>query len=183
MPSMTGIAAAPQHLLSISRVALGAALWSNSRTSGDSEWALPAALMAVAFDFADGRLARSRGTSSNFGRVIDNACDAAFLALAFLAFRAAIGAAPLVLFALSFGSYGARALWSAVARKPFTPSPRGHWAGISNYALAVIAAAHVHPSIDIPPAGLSVAAAIVVLMNSVAFYDNLRLARDDARSR
>jgi phosphatidylglycerophosphate synthase len=180
MPSMTGIASAPQHLLSVSRVLLGALVWTSSRTTGESEWALPATLLAVAFDFADGRLARARGTSSNFGRVIDNACDAAFLALAFLAFRREIGDSPLVLFALSFGSYGLRASWSATMHKSFTPSPRGHWAGISNYALALIAAAHAHPSIDLSSLALSTAVAIVVLLNAVAFYDNLRLARVDA---
>jgi phosphatidylglycerophosphate synthase len=182
MPSMTEIASAPQHLLSFSRVLLGALVWTSSRATGESEWALPATFLAVAFDFADGRLARARGTSSNLGRVIDNACDAAFLALAFLAFRREIGGAPLVFFALSFGSYGARALWSATMHKPFTPSPRGHWAGISNYALALIAATHVHPSIDLSRPALYTAVAIVVFLNAVAFYDNLRLARVDART-
>jgi phosphatidylglycerophosphate synthase len=182
MPSMTGIASAPQHLLSISRVLLGAQLLASTRSTGESEWALPATLLAVAFDFADGRLARARGTSSNFGRVIDNVCDAVFLGLAFLAFRDEIGAAPLVFFTLAFGSYGARALWSATMQKPFTPSPRGHWAGISNYALALIAAAHAHPSVELASRVLSAAAAIVVLLNAIAFYDNLRLARVDARA-
>lgn len=182
MPPMTHVAAAPQHLLSVARVALGALLSIDVRTRGQSEWALPAAILAVVFDVADGRLARARGTSSTAGRVIDNACDAVFLGLTFSAFTREIGSAPIVFLLLSFGSYGVRALAAAVTHGPFTPSPRGRWAGIVNYVLAVVVAAEVHPRIDLPSAPISATVLAVVLLNALALYDNARLAWVDGHS-
>ena len=83
---MAQIAIAPQHFLSVARIALGFCVYSDLDAHATSSWALPAAVGAVALDIADGRVARARGTSSATGRLVDNASDAAFLAFCFSAF-------------------------------------------------------------------------------------------------
>ena len=172
----------PQHLLSFARVVLGAIVWADIDATGESEWALPSTALAIALDFADGRLARARGTSSAAGKVIDNACDAAFLGFAFLAFAPEIGPAPLAMFALAFGSYGARGLVSATRGWRFSPSPRGHWAGIANYGLALVAAGQASPRLAIPAPMLTGAVVVCAALNALALYDNARLAWADHRA-
>lgn len=177
------IAIAPQHFLSVARIALGFCVYSDLDAHATSSWALPAAVGAVALDIADGRVARARGTSSAAGRLVDNASDAAFLAFCFSAFAPEIGVAPLIFFTLAFGSYAARGLLSALSGAPLSPSPRGHWAGVANYALAVVGAITVHPLLHLPGLLIGVSAAAVTLLNAVAFYDNLRLAWRDRSGR
>jgi phosphatidylglycerophosphate synthase len=166
---------APQHLLSITRVALGLVLCADLRAHGQSPWALPIAVCAVGLDIADGRVARASGTSSATGRFLDNGSDAVFIAASFTAFVPVIGSTPLVCFALAFGSYGLRALVSLVGSGVLAPSPRGHWAGMANYALVILAALAVHPALQLPTPLLAVASAAVAALNVLAFSDNSRL--------
>ena len=181
MAPTSELASFPQHLLSLARVVLGAAVWADVDAGGEADWALPSTALAIALDFADGRLARARGTSSTTGKVLDNACDAAFLGLAFLAFAPRIGLAPFVLLMLAFGSYGARGLAATLRGWRFSPSPRGHWAGIANYAMALVAAAHASPKLSFPAAVLTAAVAACTALNALALYDNVRLAWADGR--
>ncbi len=175
------LSSAPQHLLSLGRVALGALVYADVSESGESRFALPATVLAIVLDFADGRLARARGTSSTTGRVVDNACDAAFLCLAFFSFADRIGWVPLLLLVLAFGSYGARALASTLRGWRFTPSPRGHWAGIVNSALALAAAADSGGYRAIPAVALDTVVVASLALNALALFDNVRLARVDSR--
>jgi len=172
---MARLTIAPQHVLSIARVALGGVLWAELRANEESAWALPVAVCAVALDIADGRVARARGASSAAGRLIDNASDAVFIGLAFLAFTREIGAAPLVFFILAFGSYAVRAIVSVAGGRELAPSPRGHWAGMANYGLAVLAALAAHPLVELPTLLMATASAAIVSLNALAFYDNSRL--------
>ena len=172
---MAELAIAPQHVLSIARIALGGVLYADLRANEQTVWALPIAVCAVALDVADGRVARARGASSARGRLIDNASDAIFIGLCFLALSREIGIAPLLFFTLGFGTYALRALASVIARFELLPSPRGHWAGIANYGLAVIGSLHVHPMVELPSLLLRASVVVVVALNSIAFYDNARL--------
>jgi phosphatidylglycerophosphate synthase len=172
---VAALAIAPQHVLSLARVALGGLLYAELEAHDETAWAFPIVLCAVALDLADGRVARARGASSAIGRLIDNASDAVFLAFCFTAFSGEIGATPLMLFALAFGSYALRALVCVVSRSELIPSPRGHWAGIANYSLAVVAGLQLHPLVVLPPDLVHAAAALVVGLNAIAFYDNARL--------
>lgn len=86
--------------------------------------------LAVASDFADGRLARARGESSAFGGLLDHASDATFVALA-LAALAIAGRAPLVLPLLVLLAFVQYVLDSrALAGQRLRSSVLGRWNGI-----------------------------------------------------
>jgi phosphatidylglycerophosphate synthase len=158
-----------------------------------SSWiVLPAVLVACASDWGDGRLARARDDASMAGRLIDNLCDAAFLALSFAGFAVAeawslplVGSAtrywehanwlPLIGLAASFGTYMLR--WAVCARRdlPLARSARGHAAGVANYVLVVIGAVSAIPGHPLTPWLLEPSFITVTLMNVTAATDNLGL--------
>lgn len=181
----------PQHLLSVSRVFLGAFVCATLGHTDRSWWVLPAVLTACAADFCDGRLARRLHAESEVGRLIDNLCDAAFLAFAFWGFAEAAtwsepstGSAarywhdanwlPLIALALSFGTYLLR--WAVAARRGAKAnfSLRGHHAGILNYALTVAGGVAVLPGVTVTPWLLEPLFVSVSLFNAAAAVDSLR---------
>lgn len=187
------MAMAPQHWLSLARLVLGAVLWAILSRGDPSPLALPLVLLACVLDFSDGRLARARGSESALGRVLDNVCDFAFLAMFFHAAAAielwsdaapgvaawqspGVNQLPLMALTISFGSYAVRAAVCAVAGTRIDPSPVGRVAGVLNYALALVGAAVVSfsPDRSSPPLVESVMM-VVALVNVVAFAQNCGL--------
>jgi phosphatidylglycerophosphate synthase len=189
---------APQHLLSLSRLVLGALVLASLRRSPQSPTVLPAIILACVADYFDGAVARRAGTETVAGRLLDNCCDAGFLALAFAGFANAhswsTGASimhryagfdwwPLLALAASFGTYVFR--WLAASMRNAVPrrSPRGHHAGIANYVLALVGSVVVFPSIALPSVLVGAAFAAVTGLNVIAALDNVRLlasGRNDA---
>jgi len=189
------MAIAPQHWLSLARVALGAIIWRSLSIGERSSWVFPLVLIACLLDFADGRVARAYGSDGPIGRTIDNGCDFVFLALCFHAFarmelwsdpttsvavklwRGGNGL-PLLALALSFGSYAWRAAVCAARGLPLTPSPVGRAAGVLNYALALVGGVAVSPHWHRQRTLLEVSMAFVVAANLAAFLQNgILLAR------
>ncbi len=184
--------AAPQHFLSFSRVLLGGVVLAELADVYSSRLVLPAVIAACLADYADGRMARARGTAGEAGRLIDNLCDAAFLGLAFSGFALAktwslplVGYAtrvwehanwiPAVALAGSFGTYMARWAWCSVHREPLAPSPSGHTAGVANYLLALLGAVAVLPGVKLPSLLLEPALLVVVSLNLRGAAENVRL--------
>jgi phosphatidylglycerophosphate synthase len=183
----------PQHLLSLSRVVLGAVVLAQlPAATSRSYLVLAAVLLACAADAYDGMLARRRGGESTAGRLLDNLCDAAFLALAFTGFaRAAVwsnpmfGSAthywhgsnwlPLIGLVLSFGTYLLR--WALAALRGAAPvrSARGHHAGVLNYVLAVAGGVAVLPGVAVTPWLLEPLSVAIALFNAMAAWDNVLL--------
>jgi len=100
--------------------------------------------IAIATDFADGRLARAGGKISPRGRLFDHGADVLFLlpALVILGRAGRIPAALPPVVALTFGLYcvdGWRRGRSARAIR-LAPSRSGTAAGLANYAVAGLAA-------------------------------------------
>lgn len=190
-----------QHVLSFSRVVAGAYVWSAIRVPGDtSVLVLPVVLLACWSDFADGRLARANETASHGGRLIDNLCDGAFLALSFTAFARAevwsdpvTGSAvrywdqanwlPLIALGLSFGIYMLRWWLSVRIGAVLAPSLRGHSAGVFNYVLAVVGAVAVLPGFELTRWIVEPAFVTVVLLNATAVSENVLLIGTMFRSR
>lgn len=90
---------------------------------------------AVASDFADGRIARSRGEASSLGGLLDHATDATFVSLGLFAFAAkgALSFLLPVLIALAFAQYTADS--RALKGRPLRTSRLGHWNGIAYFVL------------------------------------------------
>lgn len=90
---------------------------------------------AVASDFADGRIARSRGEASSLGGLLDHATDATCVSLGLLAVAAK---GPLtfllpLLIALAFAQYAGDS--RALKGRPLRTSWLGRWNGIAYFAL------------------------------------------------
>ena len=181
-----------QHLLSFGRVLLGGFVFTELAVTSNSALVLPAILLACFLDYADGRVARANNAASSRGRLIDNLCDAAFLALCFAAFARneiwsdpVIGSAtrywdqanwlPLIMLAASFGAYMIR--WAVSARMSVEPAPslRGHSAGVFNYVLAVLGGVAVLPGFVMTPWILEPSFITVALLNATATSENLLL--------
>lgn len=133
--------------LSASRFFL-AAVWLAAYASGNRRPAVlgPIALAGAASDFADGRLARKRGSADKFGRWLDGIADIVFVLTA-LSCEARAGSIPAyipVLIAFSFTQY---AIDSVVILGSATPvaSHLGHWGGIINFVLALALASAPPP--------------------------------------
>ncbi len=109
---------------------LALAVWRGaSLAAGALFWA------AVASDFADGRIARSRGEASSLGGLLDHATDATFVSFGLFAF-AAKGTLSFLLpivIALAFAQYAGDS--RALKGEPLRTSPLGHWNGIGYFAL------------------------------------------------
>jgi phosphatidylglycerophosphate synthase len=189
---------APQHLLSLSRLVLGAYVFASLHRAPESSLVLPAVVLACVADYVDGVVARRVGRETVAGRLLDNFCDVGFLALAFSGFARvhlwseALGGDyrntgvdwwPLFALAGSFGSYVVR--WLVASSRGTIPrrSPRGHHAGIANYVLALVGGVAVLPSLELPSVLIGAAFVGVTGLNAVAAVDNLRLlatGRSDA---
>jgi len=182
----------PQHLLSASRVLLGALVLSELTRAQSSSLVLPAVVLACLSDWYDGRVARRRMEDSLAGRLVDNLSDAAFLGLAFTGFALATtwshpltGSAvrytphanwlPVAALALSFGSYSGRWLITARKGKNMLRSERGHAAGVANYVLALLGGLAVLPGVQVTRWLLEPAFVTVALMNATAAVDNVGL--------
>jgi phosphatidylglycerophosphate synthase len=180
---------APHHLLSFSRLVLGAYVCAALAPSRQSAAVFFAVVLACLADYFDGKVARRSGTDSLAGRIVDNVCDVGFLALAFAGFAkarvwssalgfawpgAALDWLPLVALALSFGTYALRWLGASLRGAAPGRSARGHHAGIGNYVLALVGGAAVSPT-ACPPMVVGLAFIAVVTLNVVAGFDNARL--------
>lgn len=153
----------------------------------DSVLPLAVVVVACVTDYFDGRIARKLAGDSMAGRYVDNLCDFAFLVCMFVFFADASlwsdpvrgwmpwkGANHLPLFALlaSFGTYFARLRRDLAAGRTPKGSPRGHAAGVANYALAIVGAFEMLPGIDLGKALLEPVMLAVVLLNMVAVAEN-----------
>ena len=153
---------------------------------------LPAVVAAAAADWLDGRLARSLGTASASGRLLDNLCDGAFLALCFSGFALQqvwsdpiSGSAtrywqhanwlPLAAFGAAFALYLLRWALCHLTGAPMMPSLRGHSAGIFNYVLVILGGVAVLPDVDVTRWLLEPAFVTVALLNGTAVSENLLL--------
>lgn len=90
---------------------------------------------AVASDFADGRIARSRGEASSLGGLLDHATDATFVTLGLFAFAAkgALSFLLPILIALAFVQYAGDS--RALRGRPLRTSALGRLNGIGYFAL------------------------------------------------
>ena len=187
----------PQHLLSSSRIVLGAFVLVTLADTRRSWLVLPAVLAACAADYLDGIVARRRGRETIAGRLIDNLCDAGFLALALSGFAlaqvwsdphtgwavrywAAANWLPPLALAASFGAYLLR--WAIAWPGDRVPrrSARGHGAGVANYVLAVVGGVAVLPVADLGRWLLEPMFLTVVLLNVIAVGENLKLLVGEA---
>ena len=184
------------HALSLSRIVLGAIVLAELLRDHHSPLVLPAVIAAAAADYFDGRIARSMDTATLTGRLIDNLCDAAFLAFALSGFAIAttwsvpmFGSAtryweyanwlPVIGLAASFGTYMLRWYLSARAGREPTPSPRGHTAGVANYVLVLIGGVAVYPGVDLTPWLLEPSFVTVALLNLTGAGENIGLIVQD----
>ena len=135
------------HLLTAVRLGLAAPLAAAFARPDLLDPRLVALLLAVALttDYADGIVARRRGTASAAGQLFDHATDC-FFVTAGLAGAALAGAVPLalpVLVAVAFGQYVFDS-YLVHRRKRLRMSTIGRWNGIGYFVpLVVIAAARL----------------------------------------
>lgn len=180
------------HAVSLLRPLLGAVVLLALPRAAESPLLLPIVLLACATDWLDGQLARNAGKPTRVGRVVDNLSDFVFLLCAFAyAAQCSVWSPPvwgrlirhvptanwLPVFALlaSFGLYFVRLCRGLAAGHEPERSPRGHAAGISNYALAVAAGVQLVPGVNLGPWLLEPAMLCVVLLNASAVMENLKL--------
>jgi len=120
------------NVLTAARLALAPAI-ALALLRGEHGVALAVFAVAVATDFADGRVARRRGEATPFGGVFDHATDAIFVAtgLAALAHQGTIPVwlAPLLLAAFAQYTLDSKALSGA----PLRASRLGRWNGIAYF--------------------------------------------------
>lgn len=94
--------------------------------------------LAVATDFADGRVARHRGEESSLGGLLDHAVDATLATVGLVAW-AWRGEVPWALAPLVAAAFGQYALDSrALAGRPLRASAIGRWNGIAYYVLLAV---------------------------------------------
>ena len=142
--------------------------------------AIPLAIcvVAMATDFADGRLARRRGVASELGRLFDHGADALFL-FPGLFVLAGLGRLP---FAMPAAATVAFTLYvidgvrrgGGVTTVVLTPSRSGALAGIANYGVATVGAVAVACRVPHLDGALYCGAAIVAVMNLVAAADRVQ---------
>ncbi|HYC56452.1 MAG TPA: CDP-alcohol phosphatidyltransferase family protein [Candidatus Binatia bacterium] len=183
-------AALAPNLVSLTRPVLGVLL-AGSLQSGSSPAALPLVLAACLSDYVDGRLARRAGLERFSGRLIDNFCDATFLALAFWAMGEArlwapaggwlgsrwvwVNGLPLLAFASAFTAYLARMLIERLRGIAPARSRLGHAAGIANYGLAIAGAVEAIPSLTLWPGFREPGFVAIAALNLAAVAENLGL--------
>jgi len=133
--------------------------------------------LAVATDFADGRVARRFGEVSAYGRFFDHATDAAFVSVgtAALAVKNAVPAVLPLLIALAFVQY------AVGRREPGAQEPRksrlGHWNGIAYYVIVAVPVTRDAMGIAWPPpAWVLFAGWLLVATTLVSIGSRLRFA-------
>jgi len=194
-------AVASHHALSLLRPFLGAvAAWQLAALEPRAgTWSvLVFVLVAIATDVADGRAARASGNESTAARFIDNVCDATFLLATLSGFAIAAvwsdpssGSAtsysehanwlPVIALLMSFGVYLVRSSADERAGRVPVRSPRGHAAGVANYALVLLGAVAVVPPLrahEFYPLTrwlLEPAFVTVALLNFTSITENLLL--------
>lgn len=179
------------HLLSLLRPALGAGIL--AATPAPESWVmLSLVLLACASDWLDGEAARRIGSQTRTGRIVDNLCDFFFLICVFeffalvelwsppgqgllVAHLPAANGLPVLALAASFGVYFVRLLREFAAGRDPQRSPRGHAAGVCNYALAIAGAVEMLPRVSLGPWLLEALMLLVVLLNFAAVAENLSL--------
>jgi phosphatidylglycerophosphate synthase len=110
--------------------------------------------LAVASDFVDGRLARSRGESSALGGLLDHASDATFVTLGQLALAAA-GWVPLLLPILIVGAFLQYVFDSRiVVGRELRASFLGRWNGIFYFVPPGVIVTREALGLTIPPNGI-----------------------------
>ncbi len=183
---------ATHHLLSLSRPLLGLLILSELLHSDSSALVLPAVIAACLSDYYDGKLARRAGCADLRGLVIDNVCDALFLAAAMAGFAVVAvwsdldsGSAssywhyanwiPLIALSGSFGLYLLRLAYTAQGGEMPPRSPRGHSAGVANYVLVITGAVAVWPGFSMTPLITEPLSITVALLNASAAGENLEL--------
>ena len=132
-------------------------------------------LAAMATDYADGRLARRAGSSSEIGRFFDHGADALFL-FPGLFVLAAHGRLPMLMpcaAVLAFALYVVDGLRRAGGSGGIvlTPSRSGAFAGIANYGLAAAGAFAVAFRVAHLDAIVHAGAIVIALMNGAAAVD------------
>jgi phosphatidylglycerophosphate synthase len=131
---------------------------------------------AAASDFADGRVARSRGESSSRGALFDHAVDAVFVS-AGAAALASVGALPLALaplIALAFVQYALDSRWMRASG--LRASPLGRWNGIAYYVIVAVPVVRDALGLGWPGPGLVRALGwALVATTLLSIIDRLRL--------
>ena len=172
------------HLLTGVRLALAAPLAAAFARPDLLDPRLVALLLAVALatDYADGIVARRRGTASPAGQLFDHATDCLFVT-AGLAGAALAGAVPLalpVLVAVAFGQYVFDS-YLVHRQKRLRMSTIGRWNGIGYFVpLVVIAAARLEAVPGLTSALLLVArltAYALIVSTIVSIGDRMTASR------
>jgi cardiolipin synthase len=153
-------------------------------------WGVAGALfwLAVASDWADGRVARARGESSAFGGLLDHASDAVFVSSG-LAALAGSGRVPVVLPWLVGVAFGQYVLDSrALAGRPLRASALGRWNGIFYFVPPGVVATREALGLAMPSDPLVLGLGwLLVVSTSVAMADRawtlLASRRGAARAR
>ncbi len=121
---------------------------------------------AVATDVADGRLARARGETSNFGGLLDHATDASFVSLGLFALAQA-GRVPLALPVLVVVAFLQYMLDSkSLSGRALRSSALGRWNGILYFAPLGIVATRDGLGLAWPPDALVNAIAWALVVSS-----------------
>jgi len=171
---------------------LGTLVLSELFSAPQSYLVLPVVLVACGLDYYDGKVARARAADNGVGRLVDNVCDAVFLAQCFVGFALislwsdpATGSAtryweyanwlPLVTLVGSFGAYMLRWAVSHQRGVELARSTRGHAAGVFNYVLAILGGIAVVPGVEVTVWILEPAFVTVALLNATAISENALL--------
>jgi phosphatidylglycerophosphate synthase len=130
--------------------------------------------VAAASDFADGRLARSRGEISKLGGFLDHAVDAAFVSTGAAAL-ASVGALPWLLAPLIATAFLQYTLDSRLMRSQgLRASSLGRWNGIAYFVIVAVPVVRDALGLGWPGAGL-VSALGWALITSTLLSISLRL--------
>ena len=160
------------------RVVLAPVFVSTLAAAGGRPSFLPVAVCAVAMasDFADGRLARRFGSASAFGRLFDHGADALFL-FPGLAALAALGLVPALLpvaATVAFALYVVDGWRRGGGRRvALSPSRTGAFAGVANYGVAAVGALAVGLRVPHLDPAVHAGATIAALMNVAAAADRV----------
>jgi len=132
--------------------------------------------LAVATDFADGRVARARGQTSARGGFLDHAVDAVFVS-AGAAALASVGALPRLLAPLIVVAFLQYALDSRLMlARGLRPSSLGRWNGIAYYVIVAIPVVRDALDLGWPGPGLVRALGwVLIAATLLSISDRLRL--------
>jgi cardiolipin synthase (CMP-forming) len=157
------------HALTLIRLLAVAPLVYGMASGGACAAVVAAVALAIAIvtDLLDGKVARSRGTASAFGRVFDHATDCAFVTagLAAVALRGALPWALPLLVAAAFAQYTADSWYARRAGLTVASGLRmsrvGRWNGILYFVpLVVDTVARLGTALAVPVAPALLGAAV-----------------------